>query len=137
MRDRTDPAITRSEEELLVTAGWAPSERVRIRKRIITEDVQFILTLQREELYVEREPLGDGAGGPGGELRDREVGEEALLFTLHREEPVVEARVVPYEHVRVVKYVTSEARVIEDELRAERLELRAERVDVGRPDPPA
>ena len=118
--DRTDDALTRSEEELLVGTTWIAKERVRVVKRVISEEVQVTVTLRREEIFIEREPIdATSAGAP----RDRPAGEDALLFTLHREEPVVEARVVPSERVRVVKYLTDEAQVLRDELRKERIDV--------------
>ena len=55
----TDEAMTRSEEELRV--GTAPRERgrVRLRKYVVTEEVQQTVPVRREEVRVEREPITD------------------------------------------------------------------------------
>ena len=66
------PALTRSEEELVVERRALPRERVRLVKRVVTETVTRTVDVRREELHVERVPLGaeDEAtleGPPGGD----------------------------------------------------------------------
>jgi stress response protein YsnF len=59
---KNDGAMTRSEEELAgVRREWRPRERVRVRRRVVTEIRSVEVELRREELVVEREPVGDDA----------------------------------------------------------------------------
>ena len=117
--------ITRSEEELRLTSAWRPVERLRLRKRIVTEQRVVTVELRREELVVERETLDDAPatwGDPGSR--------EPLVLTLSEEQAVITTVVVPVERVRVVVDRVTE----EHELRTT---LRAEQVDVVQEPPPA
>ena len=49
--------MTRSEEELLVGKARQETARVRLRKYVVTEQVQTTVPVQREEVRVEREPI--------------------------------------------------------------------------------
>jgi uncharacterized protein (TIGR02271 family) len=117
--------ITRSEEELRLTSAWRPVERLRLRKRIVTEQRVVTVELRREELVVEQEPVEDSpatAADPGPR--------EPLVLTLSEEQAVITTVVVPVERVRVVV-----DRVMEEhELRTT---LRTEQVDVVQEPPSA
>jgi len=117
--------VTRSEEELGLTSAWRPVERLRVRKRIVTEQRVVTLELRREELVVDREPLADArATAPDPGTR------EPLVLTLSEEQAVITKVVVPVERVRVVVDRVTE----EHELQTT---LRAEQVDVADEPPPA
>ena len=96
-----DTAMTRSEEELAVDTVWRPAERVRVRRRVVEEEVMVPVTVRREELEIVREPASRfdpprrNAGEPG----------EALVIVLHEERPVVGVEVVPTEVVRIHRVV--------------------------------
>ena len=95
----TDEAMTRSEEELRVGTAERERGRVRLRKHVVTENVQQTVPVRREELRVEREPITDenvdhAMSGP-------EISEEEHEVVLHEEEPVVEKRAVAKERVRL------------------------------------
>lgn len=62
-RPGDDDAMTRSEEELRVGTVRQPRERVRLRKYLVTEEVQVTVPVTREEVRLEREPLGGEAAG--------------------------------------------------------------------------
>lgn len=117
--------VIRSEEELRVDTTWAATERVRFRKRIVTEQVDITVSVRREELVVERESVRD-SGRTGA---DPALG-EPWVIVLHREEPVVETRVVPVERVTVSTHRVTDAQIVSESLRAERVEI--ERVDAER-----
>ena len=51
------PAMTRSEEELVLSSRAVARERIRLVKRIVTETVTTTTEVRREELHVERVPL--------------------------------------------------------------------------------
>ena len=55
----TDDAMTRSEEELRVGTASRERGRARLRKYVVTEEVQQTVPVQREEVRVEREPITD------------------------------------------------------------------------------
>ena len=79
----TDDAMTRSEEELRVGTERRETGRARLRKYVVTENVQQTVPVQREEVRVEREPITDAnrdAAMSGGELT-----EEEHEVTLHAE----------------------------------------------------
>lgn len=93
--------VVRSEERLDVTTAWTPTERLRVRKVVVTEERTVTVTLRREELVIEREPLDpeplDGAEGPSSGATP-----EPITLVLHAEEPVLTTRVVPVERVHVM-----------------------------------
>ncbi len=125
----TDDAMTRSEEELRVGTAERESGRVRLRKYVVTENVQQTVPVRREEVRLEREPITD-------ENRDQamsgaEISEAEHEVVLHEEEPVVEKRTVAKERVRLGKETLTDEREISEEVRKERIETdgieRAER----------
>ncbi len=75
------------------------------------------VTVRREELRVEREPLAPGDTAVG------ELGPEPLEIVLSREEPVVATRVVPVERVRVFRAPVVEERVVHETLRREEVDV--------------
>jgi uncharacterized protein (TIGR02271 family) len=116
----SDEAMTRSEEELRVGTERRERGRARLRKHVITEDVQTTVPVQREEVRVKREPITDenidrAMSGP-------EISEAEHEVTVHEEEPVVEKRTVPKERVRLEKDAVTEEREISEEVRKERIE---------------
>jgi uncharacterized protein (TIGR02271 family) len=118
--DREDDAMTRSEEEMHVGTERQPAGRARLRKYVVTEDVEQTVPVQRETARVEREPVTDdnvdeAMSGPDITESEHEV-------TLHEEEPVVEKRAVPKERVRLEKDTKTEERTVGGEVRKERIE---------------
>lgn len=114
--------VVRSEERLDVTTVWTPTERLRIRKVIVTEERTVTVTLRREELVIEREPFN-------GPLDDATLGPvdkspEPITLILHAEEPVISARVVPVERVSVVIDRIVAMRSTTEMIRKERVEIR-------------
>jgi uncharacterized protein (TIGR02271 family) len=106
----TDEAMTRSEEEVRV--GTAQRERggARLRKYVVTEQVETTVPVQHEEVRVEREPIS----------------EEEHEVVLHEEEPLVDKRVVPKERVRLEKDTVTEQAEVSEEVRKERIEAEGE-----------
>jgi uncharacterized protein (TIGR02271 family) len=116
----TDDAMTRSEEELRV--GTADRERghARLRKYVVTEQVEQTVPVRREEVRVEREPITDAnvdqaVSGP-------EISEEEHEVVLHEEEVVVEKRAVPKERVRLDKETVVDEQTVSEEVRKEQIE---------------
>jgi uncharacterized protein (TIGR02271 family) len=117
----TDDAMTRSEEELNVGTRSQESGRARLRKYVVTEEVERTVPVQREEVRVEREPITDANVGAATE--GPEISEEEHEVTLHTEEPVVEKRVVPKERVRLDKDVVQEERQVSETVDKEQIEV--------------
>jgi uncharacterized protein (TIGR02271 family) len=116
----TDDAMTRSEEELRVGTERREAGRARLRKYVVTEQVQQTVPVQREEVRVEREPITDGnvdeaTDGPA-------ISEEEHEVVLHQEQPVVEKRAVPKERVRLDKDQVTEEAQVSEEVRKEQIE---------------
>ncbi len=117
----TDEAMTRSEEELRVGKSSRESGRARLRKYVVTEQVEQTVPVQHEEVRVEREPItdanvGDAKDGP-------EISSEEHEIVLHEEEPVAEKRTVPKERVRLDKDVQTDERQVSDTVRKEEIEV--------------
>ena len=117
----TDDAMTRSEEELSVGTADRETGRARLRKYVVTEDVEKTVPVRREEVRVEREPITEGnvddaTEGPA-------ISEEEHEVTLHAEEPVVEKRAVPKERVRLDKETVQEERQVSESVSKEQIEV--------------
>jgi uncharacterized protein (TIGR02271 family) len=116
----TDDAMTRSEEEVAVGKRSVETGRAKLRKYVVTENVETTVPVQREEIRVEREPITDG--NVDRALDGPAISEEEHEVTLHAEEPVVEKRVVPKERVRLDKDTVMEERTVSEEVRKEQIE---------------
>jgi uncharacterized protein (TIGR02271 family) len=116
----TDDAMTRSEEELRVGTADRERGRARLRKYVVTEEVQQTVPVRREEVRVEREPITDANADQA--LDGPEISEEEHEVVLHEEEPVVEKRTVPKERVRMEKDAVTDEAEISEEVRQERIE---------------
>jgi uncharacterized protein (TIGR02271 family) len=116
----TDDAMTRSEEELRVGTTQRERGGARLRKYVVTEEVQQTVPVQREEVRVEREPITDA--NIDDALDGPDISEEEHEVTLHQEEVVAEKRAVPKERVRLAKDTVTEEQQVSDELRKEQIE---------------
>ena len=58
-----DDAMTRSEEEVAIGKRARPTERVRLKKYVVTEHVTKTVPVQREEIRVERVPVDEEETG--------------------------------------------------------------------------
>jgi stress response protein YsnF len=114
--------VVRSEEQLRVGTRSEVSGRVRLVKRVVTEERTVTVTLRHEELVVEHLPAEEDEGAPGAVTvlpdgapqdgpRTEAAGEPTLELLLCDEELEVVTRVVPRERVRV--YVDSVVEVVE------------------------
>ena len=116
----TDDAMTRSEEELRVGTAERESGRARLRKYVVTEQVETTVPVSREEVRIEREPITDANVDQATE--GPEISEEEHEVVLHEEEPVVEKRTVPKERVRLDKETVTGGETVSDEVRKEQIE---------------
>lgn len=73
-----DDAMTRSQEELHVGKEQVPAGRARLRKYVVTENVQQTVPVSHEEVRIDREPIAEGNrdaahAGPGISEAEHEV----------------------------------------------------------------
>ena len=116
----TDDAMTRSEEELRVGTMQREVGRARLRKHVVTEQVQTTVPVQREEVRIEREPITDANAGAATSGAD--LSEEEHEVVLHEEEVVADKRVVPKERVRLSTDTVTEDAQVSEEVRKEQIE---------------
>jgi uncharacterized protein (TIGR02271 family) len=118
-------AMTRSEEELNVGTTERERGRARLKKYVVTEDVQETVPVRREEVRVEREPITDE--NRDAAMSGPEIAEAEHEVTLSEEEPVVEKRTVPKERVRLEKDVETREEQVSEQVRKERVEVEGDR----------
>lgn len=116
----TDDAMTRSEEELRVGVERREAGRARLRKYVVTEQVQTTVPVRHEEVRVEREPITDA--NRGAAMDGPAISEEEHEVVLHEERPVVAKEAVPKERVRLATEEVAGEEQVSDEVRKERIE---------------
>jgi uncharacterized protein (TIGR02271 family) len=116
----TDDAMTRSEEELHVGTTSRESGRARLRKYVVTEEVEKTVPVKREQVTLEREPITDANVGDAKDGPD--ISEEEHEVTLHEEEVVAEKRTVPKERVRMGKETVTDEKTVTEEVRKEQID---------------
>ena len=116
----TDDAMTRSEEQIRVGKERAETGRVRLRKYIVTEDVQTSVPVSREEARVEREPITEANRDEA--LSGPELTESEHEVTLTEERPVVDKGTVPVERVRLGKETVTDEQQVSEQVRKEQIE---------------
>ena len=118
---RDDAYVTRSEERVNVQKVRRPSQLVRLRKYITTEQVTQTVPVQREEIRIEREPItaanmGDAMSGP-------DMKEDVVEVALQEEDVTVQKEVVPVERIRVEKDMVTEQKQVSAEVRKEQIDV--------------
>jgi uncharacterized protein (TIGR02271 family) len=109
--------LQRSEEELGTGVRKREAGSMNVRKSVRTEREQVRVPRRREEVDVERVPVGREAPGI-------EIGEgEEVVVQVFEEEVVVSKRVVLKEEIRLRKRVVEEVEVVEVDLRKEEVEI--------------
>jgi uncharacterized protein (TIGR02271 family) len=116
----TDDAMTRSEEELRVGTTTREAGRARLRKYIVTEQVQTTVPVSHEEVRVEREPITDANAGKA--LDGPDISEEEHEVVLHEERPVVAKETVPKERVRLATETVTEQAQVNESVRKEQID---------------
>ncbi len=117
----TDDAMTRSEERLRVGVAKRPSQLVRLRKYIVTENVSQTVPVTHEEVRVEREPITEA--NVDRAMSGAELSEEEHEVRLMAETPVVEKETVPVERVRVAKEAVTTQETVSGQVRKEQIEV--------------
>ncbi|GHJ93904.1 photosystem reaction center subunit H [Streptomyces sp. NE5-10] len=123
-------AMTRSEERMHVGTEEVETGHVRLRKYVVTEEVQQTVPVRHEEVRVVREPITDANRDEA--LSGPEISEAEHEVTLHEERPVVETRAVPVERVRLETDEVTEEETVTGQVRKERIEIEGEDTGVAR-----
>lgn len=115
-----EDAMTRSEEELQLGTRMNETGRARLRKYVVTEEVNTTVPVSHEEARIEREPITDA--NRDAAMSGPEISEQEHEVVLHAEEPVVEKRVVPKERVRLETETIAGEAPVSDSVRKEQIE---------------
>ncbi|MER7577338.1 PRC and DUF2382 domain-containing protein [Streptomyces sp. NPDC126514] len=115
-----DDAMTRSEEHMHVGTERREAGRARLRKYVVTEDVQQTVPVRHEEVRVEREPITDE--NRGAALSGPDISEAEHEVTLHEERPVVETEAVPVERVRMTTEEHTDQETVRGQVRKEEID---------------
>jgi uncharacterized protein (TIGR02271 family) len=115
-----DDAMTRSEEQLNVDTRAERTGTARLRKYVVTENVQTTVPVQREEVRLEREPITDA--NRDSALSGPDLTESEHEVTLHAEQPVVQKETVPVERVSLGKQTVTDEQTVSEDVSKERIE---------------
>lgn len=125
----TDDAMTRSEERLHVGTERVATERVRLRKYVVTEEKTITVPVTHEEVRLERVPIGEESGDDLTDPADISAAEAQVILT--EERVVVSKETVPVERVRLRTETVTENQQVSEQLRKERIETEGDIVDGG------
>jgi uncharacterized protein (TIGR02271 family) len=117
-RQAEEARVQLSEEQLKVGKRQVEAGGVRLRKIIRTETVNQPVTLQREELVVERVPASEARGAAESAFQQDEI-----YVPLRREEAVVQKEARVREEVRVRKDARQEQQTVTEQVRREDVEI--------------
>jgi len=127
------------EEQVQVGRDTVESSTVRLRKEVTTETINQPVQIRRETIVVDRE----GAGGTGtsqqfqsgsGQSQQVQSGSQQgslkqpfeqgeIVVRLHREEPVVEKRIVPAGNIIVETRADTEQVNVQQQVRRENIQV--------------
>ena len=124
--DRVDDTIEVAEERLRVGKRRVERGGVRVRSRVVEEEVSEDVTLRDEEVRVDRERVDRKVSGSDGDLFQ----ERTIEVTETDEEAVVEKETRVTEEIHVGKEVTEHTETIRDTVR--RTEVDVEEVGADR-----
>ncbi|HEV7625413.1 MAG TPA: PRC and DUF2382 domain-containing protein [Streptomyces sp.] len=114
-------AMTRSEERLRIGTERFEAGRARLRKYVVTEEVEQTVPVRHEEVRIEREPISDANRQDA--LNGPVIAEDAYEVVLHDERAVVETEAVPVERIRLVTEEHVEQETVRGQVRKERIEV--------------
>jgi stress response protein YsnF len=113
---KSAPLVLSQQELLQLPSDWVAVERLRIRRRIVSETVAVPVVVRREELLIERLPRADG-------IPTAAEAPMPLVVVLHEEVPVVSLDVRPYEQVIISVVEVAGEQTINASLDSERVEV--------------
>ncbi|WP_133910825.1 DUF2382 domain-containing protein [Streptomyces sp. NBC_00582] len=117
---RGEDAMTRSEERMHVGTERREAGRARLRKYVVTEEVQKTVPVRREEVRVEREPITDANRDDA--MAGPDISEDEHEVILHEERPVVATETVPVERVRMSTQEHTDEETVHGKVRKERID---------------
>ena len=117
---RDEATMQLSEEQLRVSKREVEAGGVRLRKVIRTEIVNRPVELRREEVVIERVPVGEGRTGTAGRASFEE---QEVFIPLRREEAVVEKETHIREEVRARKESQTATENVSGQVRKEDVEI--------------
>ncbi len=120
-QDTGTARLVRSEEELEIGKRQVSAGEVDIHKSIETEHVSRPVTLQHEEVSVERRPVS-AERLASGDMGVQETADE-IRIPIIEEEVVMETRQVVKEEIIIRKHAVSEEKTVEADLRKERIDV--------------
>lgn len=104
---RPGPEVVLHEEHLQVTTTRAATERVLLRRVVVTETQQVEVTVRREELQIQRLPTTTATIG-----KPSDSPPPPRVIVLSQEVPVVQLLTRPYERVTVhIDTVTNQQQI--------------------------
>ncbi|MFD5268283.1 DUF2382 domain-containing protein [Streptomyces sp. NPDC058335] len=127
-------AMTRSEEQMHVGVERRETGRARLRKYVVTEDVEQTVPVRKEQARIEREPITEA--NRDAALSGPEISEAEHEVTLHEERPVVETESVPVERVRLTTDEHTEEETVRGQVRKERIEAEGIETEAHGDNPP-
>ena len=113
----SDTSVTLSEEELAVDKVEREAGAVRLRKYVVTEDVNITVPVKKQVARIVRTPVSDGRTGT---IDEDDVVEE---ITLKEEEIVVDKNVVAKEEVAIETETITDEKQVSDTVRKEQVEV--------------
>jgi uncharacterized protein (TIGR02271 family) len=116
--DDAERRLTLSEEELEIGKRRVPAGEVRLSRSIETEHVREEVPVMREEVTVERHPVGNGMRADSAEF-----GEDEITIPVTEEEAVADKRAVVKEEIVARKREVEENRTVEADLRQETVDI--------------
>ena len=116
-----DPEVIRREEELTVATTAREVGQVGVRKVVDHERAETIVPVGTEHAEFDREAVLEGDSGEVEVLPDG-----SISIPVFQEELVIEKRLVVRERVIVRKHTVVEDRLVEADLRRERVEVEAD-----------
>ena len=123
---RETAPVTLAQQELVqLPSDWVAVERLRVRRRIVSETVMVPAVVRREELVIDRLPTADGIPTAAETVLP-------LVMVLSEEVPVISVEVRPYEHVTIRIVEVAGEQIITTSLDSEHVEVLTE--DVPEPD---
>lgn len=118
---KSAPLVLSAQELVQLPSDWVAVERLRVRRRIVTETVAVPVVVRREELLIDRLPRADG-------MPTAAEASTPLVVVLREEVPVVSLEVRPYEQVTISVVEVAGAQAITASLDSEHVEVVVEDV---------
>ncbi|WP_422391079.1 YsnF/AvaK domain-containing protein [Arthrobacter sp. N1] len=112
------PWVVRSEERLRVGTERVDAARVRLRKYVVTEEAMVSVSLKREELRIEVEPVTSASNLDGD---DAPFQEQSVELVAREEVAVVGKETVALERVRMRTVEGDGRATVREEVRKERI----------------